>query len=219
MQSMERTASQVAPPSPLAWRGEGGRDQVVVLRNITWQQYEQIDRAKGDDAQPLIAYLDGELELVTTSNDHERIKKMLGRLIEIYAVERGLRLDGFGHATLRKKVKRAGAEPDEWYKTRKGSKMPDLAIEVVFTSGGVDKLEIYRRFGIPEMWFWVNGKIWVYHLIDRAYEERSHSLALPDIDLGELERIVAASDEDTDQSKVMRAYRDSLQRHSARRPR
>jgi len=209
MDNMGRVAS--APPTPLSWNVDDGRDQVVLLRNVTWEQYGAIDRARGAAPEPLIAYLDGDLELVTTSGQHERIKKMLGRLVEIYALTKELRLDGFGHATLRRKARRAGAEPDEWYKTRKGSKVPDLAIEIVFTSGGVDKLEIYRRIGVPEIWFWVNGKIWVYQLTRGAYEQRTQSAALPGIDLGELERIVAASDDDTDQVRVLRAYQVRLQ--------
>ncbi len=210
MELMDRAASRIAPPVPLSWHAEGGHDQIVVLRNLTWEQYEAIDRAKGNAPQPLAAYLDGELELVTTSSQHERVKKLLGRLVDAYAEERGLRLDGFGHATLRRKAKRAGVEPDDWYRTRKRSKVPDLAIEVVFTSGGVDKLEIYRRLGVAEVWFWVNGKIWVYTLKDGAYEESARSSALPKIDLGELERIIAASDDDTDQIEIIRAFRASL---------
>lgn len=212
MDIMDRTGVRDAPPQPVPWQLERGpHDQLVVLREVTWEQYDTIDRARGDAPQPLIAYLDGELELVTTSEHHERIKTLLGRLVDAFAEERALRLDSFGHATLRKKGKRAGVEPDAWYKTNKGSKVPDLAIEIVLTSGGVDKLEIYRRFGVAEVWFWVNGKIWVYHLVDGAYVERSESRALPGIELGEVERILAASDGDTDQLAVVRAYRSSLQ--------
>lgn len=69
---------------------------------------------------------------------------------------------------------------------------------------------IYRRLGVAEVWFWVNGKIWVYLLIDGAYEERAHSQALPNIDHGMLERIIAASDDETDQIDVIRAFRASL---------
>jgi len=200
------------PPEPSDWKLDGGRDQVVVLRNVSWEQYDAIDAARGDASQPLLAYLDGELEIVTTSQHHEWLKKLLSRLIEAYAEERGLRLDGFGHATLREEAKRAGIEPDEWYKTDARSEVPDLAIEIVLTSGGVDKLEIYRRFHVREVWFWVNGKIWVYHLVGRRYEARTESVVLPDIDFNGLERMIGASDEETDQTAAVRAYRESLKR-------
>ena len=42
--------------------------------------------------------------------------------------------------------------------------VPDLVIEVVVTSGGINKLEVYRRLQVPEVWFWENEEFSVYHL-------------------------------------------------------
>jgi Uma2 family endonuclease len=210
MEIMQESPSRTGPPPH--WPRED-RDQIVVLRNVSWSDYVAIDRARGERSQPHIAYLDGAVELVTTSRRHEYIKSLLARLVEAFAEERMLRLDGFGMATLQDKAIEAGIEPDEWYLTKADTepeRQPDLAIEVVVTHGGIDKLEIYRRFRVGEVWFWVNGKIWIYRLDGETYAEAKHSLALPDIDLGELERIIAASDETTHQVDVVRAYRASL---------
>jgi len=210
MEIMEHPGRQVTPPAPAGWRLEGGHDQVVVLRGVSWEQYAALDRAKADQPRPAIAYLDGELELVTTSTRHELVKTLLARLIEAFAEERRLRLDGFGDATVRNKRRRAGAEPDEWYRITRTSKVPDLVIEVVFTSDGVDKLEVYRRLGVAEVWCWINGKIWMYRLVDGAYVEATESRALPGVDLDRLERVIAAADEESDQTALVRAYRRSL---------
>ena len=197
------------PPVPSTWDSRD-RDHLVLLRGITWEQYEAIDRARGADAgSPIIAYLDGELELVTTSTRHERVKKMLARLVEAYAEERGLRLDGYGMATLHAQQKRAGIEPDEWYVTKSDSETPDLAFEIVFTSGGVDKLEIYRRFQVSEVWFWIDGRIWIYRLAGTVYEECAASVELPGIDLRVLERIIATVSKDG-QTEAVKAYRRTL---------
>ncbi len=211
MEIMDGSEPRVTLPTPIAWRLDGGHDQVVVLRGISWAQYDAIHRAKGDDRSPVIAYLDGELEIVTTSMRHEFVKKMLARLVEAYAEEANLRFNGYGMATFRKKAKRAGAEPDECYILRKGGKVPDLVIEIVFTSGGVDKLEIYRRLGVAEVWFWIDGKILVYRLVEGAYRERTASIALPKLDLAAVERIVATTD-DEEQTEAVRAFRRSLKR-------
>lgn len=210
MEIMDHRGRQVTPPVPAGWRLEGGHDQVVVLRGVSWEQYTALDRAKADQPRPAIAYLDGELELVTTSTRHELVKKLLARLIEAFAEERRLRLDGFGDATVRNKRRRAGAEPDEWYRITRTSKVPDLVIEVVFTSGGIDKLEVYRRLGVAEVWCWIDGKIWMYRLVDGAYAEATESRALEGIDLDRLERVIAAADEESDQTALVRAYRRSL---------
>jgi Uma2 family endonuclease len=210
MEIMERTRWHVASPLPADW--EEGRDQAVLLHGITWEQYEELSRARGEYPRPLMAYLDGELELVTTSTRHEFVKKMVARLLEAYAEERGVPLNGFGMATRRRKAKQAGAEPDEQYSIgRSGRGSPDLAVEIVFTSGGIDKLEIYRRLKVAEVWFWIDDRFWIYRLFGSHFEPVDASVAVPDIDLGAIAKIIATTDE-TRQTEAVRAYRRSLRR-------
>ena len=209
MESLMDRAREIELPEPADW--DDDRDQVVVLRGVSWEHYESLLRARGEAPRPLIAYLDGELELVTTSSYHEVVKVKLRRLLEAYAEERHISLNGFGHATRKRRRKQAGVEPDEWYRIGpRGGWAPDLAIEVVYTSGGVDKLEIYRRFAVGEVWFWIDDRIHVFHLVDGRYEPRTTSVAVPGIDLDELAQIVARSS-DYAQTEMVRAYRRSLQ--------
>ena len=53
-----------------------------------------------------------------------------------------------------------GVEPDECYVfgDAPDPERPDLAIEVVWTRGGIDKREIYRALGVRELWFWRRGQ-------------------------------------------------------------
>jgi Uma2 family endonuclease len=76
-------------------------------------------------------------------------------------------------------------EPDECYLigSDQGRDTPDLAIEVIWTSGGIDKLEIYRRLGVREVWFWKDGSIQIHVLGGAGYEERARSACLPELDL------------------------------------
>jgi len=60
---------------------------------------------------------------------------------------------------------------------------PDLIIEVVWTRGGLDKLEIYRRLGIAEVWSWKRDEISVHVLVEGQYETRTRSAFLPELDL------------------------------------
>jgi Uma2 family endonuclease len=53
------------------------------------------------------------MELMSPSKDHERIKSFIGRLIETFALERGIELSPYGGWTLKEAPKRAGVEPDE----------------------------------------------------------------------------------------------------------
>jgi Uma2 family endonuclease len=209
MENMDRSVERIGPPDPFEWDLDRGRDQVVVLRGIPWEQYVAISRARGRARQPLLAYLDGELEIVTVSFRHEFVKKLTARLVEAFAEETGVALNGFGNATLREKAKKAGAEPDEWYAIGQKKSGPDLVIEIVHTSGGIDKLEVYRRLAAQEVWFWIDGRFWLYHRTNGAFREIARSALLPQLDLERLERIIASTSE-SEQTEAVRAYRQSL---------
>jgi Uma2 family endonuclease len=61
--------------------------------------------------------------------------------------------------------------------------VPDLCIEVIVSSGGVDKLRKYQLRGVPEVWFWQDNQITVYCLVDGNYHQWEGSRCLPDLDL------------------------------------
>ena len=199
------------PVRPPAASRPSRRDQIVVLRNIPWEQYDGLCEARKDSAGPRMAYLDGTLEIMSPARKHEYEKKLLSRLVETYGEEAGLSLNGFGSETIRQKAKAAGVEPDEWYCVGPAKKLPDFAIEVIHTSGDLDKLEIYRRLKVAEVWFWQKGRFWVYRLASRRYTLRERSEVLPGLDLDELTRIIAATDE-SHQTEAVRAYRQALRR-------
>ncbi len=201
------------PLLPRPGTRDADEDQRVVVRGIGWDSYVALADAIPDGDGPRVTYLDGDLEIMTTSFRHEVTKKLLARLVEAFAEETGVKLNGYGHATQRDAGQRVAAEPDESYSIGKRSHAADLVIEVVHTSGGIDKLEVFRRLGAREVWFWINSRLWVFVLIDGAYQERAASVALAGIDLRELERIVTTADDD-DQTEAIRSYRTSLRARS-----
>jgi Uma2 family endonuclease len=156
-----------------------------------------------------MAYLDGVLQIVSPSRKHEYEKTLIARLVEAYAEEAGLSLNGFGSGTFRKKEETAGVEPDECYCVGPAKKFPDLAIEVIYTHCDLDKLEIYRRLQVAEVWFWLGGRFWVHRLDGRPYRLQKRSDALPGLDLDELTGIVGSTDE-SHQTEAVRAYRRAL---------
>ena len=84
--------------------------------------------------------------------------------------------------------------------------VPDLAIEVVWTSGGLDKLEIYRRLGVGEVWIWKDGRITIHSLRASAFEQVDRSRLFPDLDLGLLCSLL---DQPT-ASQAVKALRETL---------
>jgi Uma2 family endonuclease len=194
---------------PAAGR-RGKSDQVVVLRDIPWEVYDALCEARSDSAGPRMAYLDGVLSIMSPARKHEYEKKLIGRLIETYAEETGLELNGFGSETLREQAKRAGVEPDECYIVGPAKKYPDFAIEVINKHAGVDKFAIYQRLGVGEVWVWKKGRFSIHRLGEEGYSLVEKSEVLPDLDLDEITKIVADTDE-SHQTTAVRAYRRALQ--------
>lgn len=160
-------------------------DQRLLMYNVPWSSFEVQLALRGDAPVPRMAYLDGTLEFVRPSKDHERIKSYLGRLFEAYALERNIDLSPYGSWTLKHAPAAAGLEPDECYIVGpdQDKRVPDLAIEVVWTSGGIDKLEIYRRLGVAEVWTWKGERLEVHVLTGDRYERAETSRLFPDLDL------------------------------------
>lgn len=159
-------------------------EQRVVLEGVSWQQYEILLATLGNDFPNLrLSYLEGVLEIMATSPQHEEIKKMIGMLMEAYFQETRTRFHAIGSATFRKAAKQRGLEPDECYCLDHKKEFPDIAIEVVLSSGTVDKLEIYRGLQVVEVWFWENGAFQIYHLRGDRYEQVVKSELLPNLDI------------------------------------
>jgi Uma2 family endonuclease len=181
----------------LLWPGAepGGADaeQRLVFCGISWERYLAFDKKLGDDRPgPRLYYLEGELEIMTTSNKHERLKEWLGDFMADYFLETGVEIVPRGQATMRRALKEAGAEPDKSWCIGTEKQYPDLVLEIALTSGGVNKLEIYRRFKVPEVWFWRRDKLEIFALDSSGgYERLQKSRLLPDLNIPLLERCAA----------------------------
>lgn len=188
-------------------------DHVVVLHAVPWSLYESLLDARGDSSVPRITFLDGELELMTPAWNHEEWKTRLARLFEAWCDERGIDVVGVGSWTLRKKRKRAGAEPDECYVVRPDGRLPvevpDIAVEVVHTHRLGSKLEVYRRLGVREVWIRAAGELAVHLLREDGYERAGRSEVLPELDPAVLVPFMTSAD---NQGAAVRAFRATLRR-------
>jgi len=194
-------------PTPPA---EHEADQRVIMYGITWAGYEAQLALRGEVAVPRVAYLDGAMELMSPSRDHERLKSYIGQLIVAYALERDIELSSYGAWTLRHAPKEAGLEPDDCFIIGADQNVdrPNLAIEVIWTSGGLNKLEIYKRLGVAEVWTWRANRIEIRALRDTDYLLISQSEQLPGIDTS---TVLASLDYPT-VTQAIRAFRKLLKR-------
>jgi Uma2 family endonuclease len=191
----------------VATTSEPGLQDRIVLYNVTWDTLEKLDAdLEGTGAR--LTYLDGFLEITAPLSDaHEEPRNTLGQLLEIYMRLKGIRFYGRGSTTIGMKELGARKEPDESYCLSDRRQIPDLALEITVTSGGVDVLEIYRRIGVAEVWFWEDGVISVYCLRSTEYELVQQSELLPELDLRSLEFHTRMAD----QYDAVNAFMQTLQ--------
>lgn len=179
----------------------------VLLSNVTWETLEKLDADLAQTGARL-TYLDGCLEIMTPFFEaHEEPKKTLSQLVQIYMRAKDIRFYGRGSTTIGMKELGARKEPDESYCLGTRKSVPDLAIEVTVTSGGIDTLEIYRRVGVQEVWFWEDGVISVYCLRPTGYELVSKSELLPELDLRSIEFYSRMADQYDAVNAFMRSLR------------
>jgi Uma2 family endonuclease len=185
-------------------------DHFVHLDGVTWADYERLLEIRGDHSAPRITFLEGTLEIMSPSAPHESIKSMIGCLVEVWCLERDVEFTTYGSWTLKNRRMKRGVEPDECYVFGAvgNRKRPDLAIEVIWTWGGLDKLDVYRKLGVPEVWAWDDGRIAVHRLRGERYVSTSQSVVLRGIDLEQLATFIGRPTT----SRAMRDYRTALKR-------
>jgi Uma2 family endonuclease len=171
--------------------------RLLMPGTYSWQEFEALEALLTESPGLRITYLDGLIELMTVGEPHEQIKSLIGMFLEAYFIAIEMEFIPVGSATRRGEAKKTSFEPDESYYLGTKKENPDLAIEVILTSGNLNKLEKYRRFQIPEVWLWEKEQLQVYCLgadgsagSPTSYEMVERSQLLPDLDLRLLVRCV-----------------------------
>jgi Uma2 family endonuclease len=182
-----------------------------VIHDLTWNQFEELDRSLEDLAGIKLIYLDGTVEVMPVSEEHENFKVLFRRLLEAYFELFGIRFYGRGSATMGTEAIKARNEPDEAYTLEQKKSYPDLVIEITVTSGGVNKLEVYRRLGVAEVWFWEDGTLTIYKLQNDRYEKTKQSDLLPKFPIELFCRYMTYYD----QYDAVREFRAALQQNDA----
>jgi Uma2 family endonuclease len=189
-------------------------DQIVVLRGQSWSDYQRMLELRKDGRVPRFAYLEGQLEIMNASQARVALTSRISHLLAAWCLERGVDFSAYGSWTLEDKSTACALEPDECYVfgSDPAATRPHLAIEVVWTTGGLRRLEIYRKLGVPEVWFWRKGRL-IPYVSSEQYLEAATSSVLPGIDLAQL---CSFLDRPTT-SEASREYRSALNQAKASR--
>jgi Uma2 family endonuclease len=180
-----------------------------IVHHGTWEQFKFIQ--KGFDGSPGVRlfYYGGAIEILMPGREHEIFAHVIGYLVTTFLVEQGIFFKPTGAMTQEKEGV-VSAQADESYCIGSVKPIPDLSIEVVFTSGSTSKLERYKALGVPEVWFWEDGLLKLYHLRDGSYEpiDRSQLPGLSTLDLDLLRRCILMAE--TDAGEAIRTFRREI---------
>jgi Uma2 family endonuclease len=192
----------------------------VVLYHIAWSTYEAIVADNGNPGTRF-TYDRGTLEIMSPSEKHERLKRLIGRMIETLTEEWGIPIRSAGSTTWKNAPKEQGVEADECYYIASEARVrgrpeidlgvnppPDLAVEVELTSTWIDKMPIYAGLGIREVWRYDGKTLHVEQLqADGSYARQTRSSAFPFLPLAEVSRFLDCRNA-TDETTWIRSFRE-----------
>ncbi len=155
------------------------QDQTLSLAGMTWSDFEKFIAEEYSGYR--VNYFKGVITIVSPSKNHERIAEVIGDLVKAYCRKHNLLDFSLGSTTL-KHPPLVGKEPDVSFAFNIDKDIPDLAIEVIFSSGGITDLDKYKILGVKEVWLWENNKITFYQLQGNCYQEIATSNCLCNLD-------------------------------------
>jgi Uma2 family endonuclease len=179
--------TQTRSPSPPIGNTTAPPDRLHVYPQRTWAQFKLIRQGLDDLPGTRVCFWNGFVEVLMPGRDHELFKKIIAMLLEAYLVDREIELTPTGSMD-REIEGTAAAQPDESYEIDDAK----LVIEVIVSSGSIAKLELYQAIGIDEVWFWQDGSLKLYHLIEGKYAaiDRSQIPALANLDIAVLKKCI-----------------------------
>jgi len=155
----------------------------LLLHNVGWSTYELLMAEREERRVPRLYYDRGVLEISSPSRKHERVSRIIALLVELLAEEMGFDVDSAGSTTFKREDLLRGFEPDECFyfsgnielvrgkediDLDTGDPPPDLVVDI--TSPSLNKLPIYARLGVREVWRYADGRMEVLVLRGEGYE-------------------------------------------------
>ncbi len=154
------------------------QDQWIIQSERTWEQFALIRQGFENAPGIKLFYHDGIVELLMPGREHELVSAVIALLLGIFFVEQEIEFEPTGSMD-QEKTGKAFVQADQSYCFGASKPIPDLSIEVVFTSG-VNKLTRYHVLGVSEVWFWEAGRFSLYHWREQGYQQIDQS-ELPEL--------------------------------------
>jgi Uma2 family endonuclease len=167
-------------------------DSTLILRGISWDDYEELLAAVGEAPGLRISYDQGTMQIMTPSSEHESYVRLIERLVDRLSSKLRIKVLSFGSATMKHSRWRKGSEPDACFYVQSASRIgnrvlldftndppPDIVVEVDINHDSLSKFPIYAALGVSEIWRYDGQALAIYLLEHNQYIPSEASLALP----------------------------------------
>ncbi len=193
--------------------------QQMLLKDISWQQLENILEEMGERRAARISYSYGWLEIMVPLPEHEKDKEYIGELVRILLDKLQMDFEPFGSTTLKNERMRQAVEPDTSFYIQNQAAIigknridlnvdppPDLAIEIDITSR--TRFDNYEILRVPELWRNTQQGLEIYLLQEGKYIKSESSPNFPGIPIVELVNEYVQQCLTIGRSQAMRNFRD-----------
>ena len=171
-------------------------DASVTLRDVSWDEYEELLERVGEAPGLRITYDNGSLHAMTISSEHEKYASFIGSLIAGIRLRLRMNILAFGSATMRQRRSRKGHEPDACFYVQTAALIgnriqldfetdppPDIVVEIDVHHDSRSRLPVYAALGVPEIWRYDGQAMTIYQLSNESdgqqYVTGDASSALP----------------------------------------
>lgn len=193
--------------------------QQMLLKDISWQQLENILEEMGERRAARISYSDGWLEIMVPLPEHEKDKELIGDLVKLLLDQLEIDFEPFGSTTLKNERMRQAVEPDTSFYIQNQAAVigknridlnidppPDLAIEIDITSR--TRFDNYEILGVPELWRYKQQGLEIFLLQEGKYVKSQSSPNFPNIPIVELVNEYVQQCLTIGRSQAMRNFRN-----------
>ncbi len=181
--------------------------QRVLLKNISWDEFEQILDELGESRASRLAYYKGVLEIMVPLAGHEDGKEIIGDLVKILLEKLDIEFRSLGSTTFKRRDMASGVEPDACFYIQNEAEIrgkekidlnfdppPDLAIEIDITSKSEIKKNSYQALGVGELWIYDGRSLTINLLQNSQYIKSNTSQIFPNLPIIDvIHRYVAQS--------------------------
>ena len=173
-------------------------DQRIAIRDVSWDLYNRLSEAIGENQHIRLAYDGKDLEIMVVGWEHEDYKHLVTLFLEF--VMTACEIEGrlAGQTTWTRPEVLRGLEADQcvYFDPEKLAVVekarvaeckdiahfpnPDLAVEIAISEPKIDRPDIYAKLSVAEIWRYTDGDIVIEQLgPDGKYAKAERSKWLP----------------------------------------